>query len=115
MMHELRIAYELLLDAKRHKQRIADVVLALQDCSRTPPAPGSSPRILGKLLLSFFIFVLCLRFYLFLSLNRLYYLMICLFIFSIPIHSTYKQTHLYNIILDLSIAYTKVIYVYKNT
>ena len=47
MMHELRIAYELLLDAKRHKQRIADVVLALQDCSRTPPAAGSSPRILG--------------------------------------------------------------------
>jgi hypothetical protein len=55
MMHELRIAYELLLDAKRHKQRIADVVLALQDCSRTPPAPGSSPRILGELLLSPFL------------------------------------------------------------
>jgi hypothetical protein len=35
--HELRVAYELLLDAKRHKQRIADVVLALQDSSRTPP------------------------------------------------------------------------------
>ena len=47
MMHELKIAYELLLDAKRHKLRIADVVLALQDCSRTPPAPGSSPKILG--------------------------------------------------------------------
>lgn len=55
MMHELRIAYELLLDAKRHKQRIADVVLALQDCSRTPPAPGSSPRILGEPLLSPFL------------------------------------------------------------
>lgn len=48
MMHELKIAYELLLDAKRHKLRIADVVLALQDCSRTPPAPGSSPKILGE-------------------------------------------------------------------
>ena len=47
MMHELKVAYELLLDAKRHKQRIADVVLAAQDCSRTPPAAGSSPRILG--------------------------------------------------------------------
>ena len=47
-MHELRVAYELLLDAKRHKLRIADVVLALQDCSRTPPAAGSSPRILGE-------------------------------------------------------------------
>ena len=47
MMHELKVAYELLLDAKRHKQRIADVVLAAQDCSRTPPAAGTSPRILG--------------------------------------------------------------------
>ena len=48
MMHELKVAYELLLDAKRHKQRIADVVLAAQDCSRTPPAAGTSPKILGK-------------------------------------------------------------------
>ena len=48
MMHELKVAYELLLDAKRHKQRIADVVLAAQDCSRTPPAAGTSPRILGS-------------------------------------------------------------------
>ena len=40
-LHEVRVAYELLLDAKRHKQRIADVVLASQDMSRTPPA-GSS-------------------------------------------------------------------------
>ena len=47
MMHELKVAYELLLDAKRHKQRIADVVLAAQDCSRTPPAAGTSPKILG--------------------------------------------------------------------
>ena len=47
MVHELRIAYELLLDAKRHKLRIADVVLALQDSSRTPPTAGMSPRILG--------------------------------------------------------------------
>ena len=44
MKHELKVAYELLLDAKRHKQRIADVVLALQDPSRTPPA-ANSPRI----------------------------------------------------------------------
>ena len=29
--HELKVAYELLLDAKRHKQRIADVVMASQD------------------------------------------------------------------------------------
>lgn len=35
--HELKVAYELLLDAKRHKLRIADVVLAFQDSSRTPP------------------------------------------------------------------------------
>lgn len=47
MMHELKVAYELLLDAKRHKLRIADVVLALQDVSRTPPAAGSAARILG--------------------------------------------------------------------
>jgi len=47
VLHDMRVAYELLLDAKRHKQRIADVVLALQDSSRTPPAAGSSPRVLG--------------------------------------------------------------------
>jgi len=46
MKHELKVAYELLLDAKRQKQRIADVVLALQDPSRTPPA-ANSPRITG--------------------------------------------------------------------
>jgi len=46
MSHELRVAYELLLDAKRHKQRIQDVFLALQDPSRTPPT-GSLPRIVG--------------------------------------------------------------------
>lgn len=45
-LHEMRVAYELLLDAKRHKQRIADVVLALQDFSRTPPT-GASPRVMG--------------------------------------------------------------------
>lgn len=39
---EIRVAYELLLDAKRNKQRIADVVLASQDMSSTPPA--FSPR-----------------------------------------------------------------------
>lgn len=50
IMHEAKITYELLLDAKRHKQRIADVVLALQDMSRTPPAGssgGSVPKITG--------------------------------------------------------------------
>ena len=40
MMHELQVAYELLLDAKRHKLRIDDMVLALQDVSRTPPSSG---------------------------------------------------------------------------
>jgi len=48
-MHSIKVTYELLLDAKRHKLRIADVVLALQDQSRTPPgSSGSSvPKILG--------------------------------------------------------------------
>ena len=49
-MHDVKVAYELFLDAKRHKLRIADVVLALQDQSRTPPVGGSSgsaPKILG--------------------------------------------------------------------
>ena len=41
LKHELKVAYQLLLDSKRHKLRIADVVLALQDTSRTPP--GQSP------------------------------------------------------------------------
>lgn len=40
--HDIRVAYELLLDAKRNKLRIADVVLASQDMSSTPPA--FSPR-----------------------------------------------------------------------
>lgn len=43
--HELKVTYELLLDEKRHKKRIEDVVLALQDASTTPP--GSSPKIFG--------------------------------------------------------------------
>ena len=43
--HELKVTYELLLDEKRHKKRIEDVVLALQDSSATPPT--NSPRILG--------------------------------------------------------------------
>ncbi len=47
IQHDLRVAYELLLDEKRHKLRIEDVMLALQDVSSTPPALGSSPRILG--------------------------------------------------------------------
>ena len=49
-MHEGKVAYELLLDAKKNKLRIADVVLALQDQSRTPPvgsSGGSVPKILG--------------------------------------------------------------------
>jgi 5'-AMP-activated protein kinase, catalytic alpha subunit len=48
-MHSIKVTYELLLDAKRHKLRIADVVLALQDQSRTPPGSGGSsvPKILG--------------------------------------------------------------------
>jgi len=46
LRHELQVCYNLLLDAKRHKQRIADVVLALQDQSRTPPT-GNSPRVTG--------------------------------------------------------------------
>ncbi len=47
LYHDLRVTYELLLDAKRHKLRIADVVIALQDQSNTPPAASSialSPR-----------------------------------------------------------------------
>jgi 5'-AMP-activated protein kinase, catalytic alpha subunit len=48
--HDLKVAYALLLDEKRHKKRIEDVVLALQDASATPP--GSSPRISGSQLLS---------------------------------------------------------------
>lgn len=47
LLHEIKISYELLLYAKRHKQRIADVVLALQDLSRTPPVAGSTPKITG--------------------------------------------------------------------
>jgi 5'-AMP-activated protein kinase catalytic alpha subunit len=45
MKHELNVAYQLLLDAKRHKERIADVVLALQNQASTPPSgSGSLPR-----------------------------------------------------------------------
>lgn len=43
--HDLKVAYELLLDEKRHKKRIEDVVLALKDTTSTPP--GQSPRITG--------------------------------------------------------------------
>lgn len=42
--HDLKVAYELLLDEKRHKKRIEDVILAFQDVSTTPP--GSLPRTL---------------------------------------------------------------------
>lgn len=48
--HEARMAYELLLDSKKNKLRIADVVFAMQDTSRTPPigsSGGSVPKILG--------------------------------------------------------------------
>lgn len=48
--HDLKVAYDLLLDEKRHKKRIEDVVLALQDASTTPP--GSSPRLSSSMLLS---------------------------------------------------------------
>jgi 5'-AMP-activated protein kinase, catalytic alpha subunit len=41
-LNDLKVAYELLLDEKRHKKRIEDVMLAFQDVSTTPP--GSSPR-----------------------------------------------------------------------
>ena len=47
---DLKVAYHLLLDAKRHKQRIADVVMALQESGRTPIAAspylreGTLPR-----------------------------------------------------------------------
>jgi 5'-AMP-activated protein kinase, catalytic alpha subunit len=43
--HDLKVAYELYLDEKRHKKRIEDVVLALKDNSSTPP--GQSPRLMG--------------------------------------------------------------------
>ena len=47
-LREVRVTYELLLDAKRHKLRIQDVFAARQDGSRTPPivtggAPQKSP------------------------------------------------------------------------
>ncbi len=45
LKHDLKVAYELLLDEKRHKQRIEDVVLALQDSSTTPPS--ASPHLRG--------------------------------------------------------------------
>lgn len=43
--HDLKVAYLLLLDEKRHKKRIEDVVMALKDNTSTPP--GASPRITG--------------------------------------------------------------------
>ena len=43
--HDLKVAYLLLLDEKRHKKRIEDVVMALKDNTSTPP--GQSPRITG--------------------------------------------------------------------
>ena len=45
LTHEIRIAYKLLLDAKRDKSRIADMVLAHQDSSQTTPA--CTPKITG--------------------------------------------------------------------
>ena len=44
LKHELNVAYQLLLDAKRHKLRIADVVLALQNQASTPPSGTSIPK-----------------------------------------------------------------------
>ena len=44
-LHDLKVAYELFLDEKRHKKRIEDLVLALQDKSATPPT--DSPKIIG--------------------------------------------------------------------
>jgi serine/threonine protein kinase len=41
LKHDLRVTYELLLDAKRNKLRIADVVLAQQDSSNTPPTTSA--------------------------------------------------------------------------
>jgi len=42
---ELKVAYNLLLDAKKHKQRIADMAMAMQDPSRTPtPASPVQPH-----------------------------------------------------------------------
>ena len=46
-IHDVRITYELLLDAKRNKLRIADVVLASQDASSTPPNSMSQFSPLG--------------------------------------------------------------------
>ena len=43
--HDLKVAYQLLLDEKRHKKRIEDVVLARKDTASTPP--GQSPRLTG--------------------------------------------------------------------
>jgi len=43
--NDLRVAYELLLDAKRHKLRLEDVIQASQDASRTPPS--GTPKLLG--------------------------------------------------------------------
>lgn len=41
LKHDLRVIYELLLDAKRNKLRIADVVFAQQNAANTPPStPG---------------------------------------------------------------------------
>lgn len=45
MKKDLNVAYMLLLDEKRHKQCIEDVVMALKDTSNTPP--GHSPRLSG--------------------------------------------------------------------
>lgn len=43
LKHDLKVTYELLLDEKRHKLRIEDVVMALQETSSTPPS--QSPRL----------------------------------------------------------------------
>jgi 5'-AMP-activated protein kinase, catalytic alpha subunit len=54
MKHDLMIAYVLLLDEKRHKKRIEDVVLAHQDPSSTPPGQIHYENYHSPILFNFF-------------------------------------------------------------
>lgn len=48
LKHDVIVAYELLLDAKRHKQRLADVMTTLQEMARSPGSSFSqSPSFKG--------------------------------------------------------------------
>lgn len=49
-MHDLRVAYDLLLDAKRHKLRLTDVMNALQEMARVSPGSSlsRSPAMFGS-------------------------------------------------------------------